>query len=138
MTEHDERAELLAIYRPALARLLREAAREGAGASLAAYVLSLREPTGYLIALGLQQRNRAIEPERVLRRALSTGERTPVLAGVLARSALAELLRSLAPATEEMADELERSAPDGMVRVLVAAGGRGEFLNLGEAQAQPG
>lgn len=137
MVEHGERAELLATYRPALARLVREAAHEGASASLAAYVLSLREPTGYLIALGLQQRNRALDPEPVLRRALNAGERTPVLAGVLSRSALAELLRSLAPATEEMADELERSAPGGSVRVLVAAGGRGEFLNLGEVP-QPG
>ncbi|WP_437587040.1 hypothetical protein [Sorangium sp. So ce1000] len=131
MSDHEERVELLADHRPELARLLQSLpARSGAPSSLTGYLLSLREPTGYLIAIGLQQRDPDLEPERTLRSALAAGERMPILAGVMARSALAEIIAPLAPVTRALAARLKRPAPSGTLRVVVAAAGGAEVFNV--------
>ncbi|WP_437324270.1 hypothetical protein [Sorangium sp. So ce381] len=131
MSDHEERAELLADHRPELARLLqRLPARSSASSPLAGYLLSLREPTGYLIAIGLQQRDPALEPERVLRSALAAGERAPMLVGVMARSAMAEIIAPLAPVTRAVAARLKRPAPSGTLRVVVAAAGGAELFTV--------
>ncbi|WP_437903649.1 hypothetical protein WME95_34655 [Sorangium sp. So ce327] len=131
MSDHDERAELLAEHRPELARLLQSLpARGSAPAPLTGYLLSLREPTGYLIAIGLQQRDPALEPERMLRAALAAGERAPMLVGVMARSAMAESIAPLAPVTRAVAARLKRPAPSGTLRVVVAAAGGAELFTV--------
>ncbi|WP_437753238.1 hypothetical protein [Sorangium sp. So ce1389] len=131
MSEHHERAELLDDHRPELARLLRsQPTRSGAAASLSGYLLSLREPTGYLIAIGLQQRDPSLEPERTLRSALAAGVRAPTLAGVMARSALAEIIAPLAPATRAVAAELKKPVSSGILRVIVAAAGGAELFTV--------
>ncbi|WP_437828236.1 hypothetical protein [Sorangium sp. So ce1153] len=131
MSEHNERAELLDDHRQELARLLRsQPTRSGTAASLSGYLLSLREPTGYLIAIGLQQRDPNLEPERTLRSALAAGVRAPTLAGVMARSALAEIIAPLAPVTRAVAAELKRPVSSGTLRVIVAAAGGAELFTV--------
>lgn len=129
MSDHEERAELLAEHRLELARLLRGLpAQSGAPSSLTGYLLSLREPTGYLIAIGLQQRDPDLEPERTLRSALAAGERTPILVGMMARSPLAEIIAPLSPVTRAVAARLKRPAPSATLRVVVAAAGGAELF----------
>lgn len=130
-SDHDERAELLDEHRPELGRLLRSLPpRGGAIASLSGYLLSLREPTGYLIAVGLQERDPDLEPERTLRSALASGVRAPVLAGVMPRSALAEIIAPLSPVTRAVAAELKRAVSSGTLRVVVAAAGGAELFTV--------
>ncbi|XYH95102.1 hypothetical protein ACMHYB_46055 [Sorangium sp. So ce1128] len=131
MSDHTEREELLDDHRPELARLLRsQLTRSGATASLSGYLLSLREPTGYLIAIGLQERDPNLEPERALRSALATGVRAPLLTGVMARSALAEIIAPLAPVTRAVAVELKKPVPSGTLRVVVAAASGAEVFTV--------
>ena len=130
MSEHNERAELLADHGPELARLLRSRPARSGAASLSGYLLSLREPTGYLIAIGLQQRDPNLEPERTLRSALAAGVRAPTLAGVMARSALAEIIAPLAPVTRAVAAELKKPVSSGTLRVIVAAAGGAELFTV--------
>ncbi|XXY52911.1 hypothetical protein WME91_17440 [Sorangium sp. So ce269] len=131
MSERTERAEVLDDHRSELGRLLRsQPTRSGAAAALSGYLLSLREPTGYLIAIGLQQRDPKLEPERILRSALAAGVRAPVLTGVMARSALADIIAPLAPVTRAVAAELKKPASSGTVRVIVAAAGGAELFTV--------
>ncbi|WP_437776399.1 hypothetical protein [Sorangium sp. So ce1097] len=130
-SEHDERAEVLEDHGAELARLLRAHPRRSASpSSLAGYLLALREPTGYLVAIGLQQRDPDLQPERTLRVALASGDRAPILAGVMARSALAEIIAPLAPVTRSAAAELRKAVPSGSLRVLIAAAGGAEVFTV--------
>ncbi|WP_437808813.1 hypothetical protein [Sorangium sp. So ce1078] len=138
-SEHDERAELLDDHRPELGRLLRGLPPRGAAvASLSGYLLSLREPTGYLVAIGLQERDPDLEPERTLRSALASGVRAPVLAGVMARSALAEIIAPLSPVTRSVAAEMKKAVPSGTLRVVVAAAGGAELFTVKVADLPDG
>ncbi|WP_438023636.1 hypothetical protein [Sorangium sp. So ce233] len=131
MSEHDERAEVLEDHRAELGRLLRShRRRSGAFSSLSGYLLSLREPTGYLVAVGLQQRDPGLQPERTLRSALAAGERAPILVGLMGRSALAEIIAPLAPVTRAVAAELRKPVPPGALRVLVAAAAGAELFTV--------
>ncbi|XXX74197.1 hypothetical protein WMF30_41790 [Sorangium sp. So ce134] len=129
-SDHDERAEVLDEHRPELGRLLRGAPPRSSAASLSGYLLSLREPTGYLIAIGLQERDPDLEPERTLRLALASGVRAPVLAGVMPRAALAEIIAPLSPVTQAVAAEMKKAVPSGTLRVVVAAAGGAELFTV--------
>ncbi|WP_437332988.1 hypothetical protein [Sorangium sp. So ce394] len=138
-SDHDERAELLDEHRPELGRLLRSMPpRRSAVASLSGYLLSLREPTGYLIAIGLQERDPDLEPERTLRSALASGVRAPVLAGVMSRSALAEIIAPLSPVTQAVAADMKRAVPSGTLRVVVAAAGGAELFTVKASELPAG
>ncbi|AUX46122.1 hypothetical protein SOCE26_076270 [Sorangium cellulosum] len=130
MTPHDERVEVLDEHRPVLVRLARETPRRGSISALSGYVLGLREPTGYLIAAGLQQRDAKLDPEGALRASLMSDESSPFLVGVVPRSALIDILGPLAPVTQPLAAELKKSIRREGMRVLVAAGGGAELFTL--------
>ncbi|WP_437731495.1 hypothetical protein [Sorangium sp. So ce1335] len=138
-SDHDERVEVLEDHRAELARLLRgHPRRSGSPSSLSGYLLSLREPTGYLVAIGLQQRDPGLQPEHTLRVALASGERAPILVGVMARSALADIIAPLAPVTRSVAAELRKAVPAGSVRVLVAVAGGAEVFTVKLSDLPPG
>jgi hypothetical protein len=130
-----ERASLLAAYRPALSRLVPSGAYAVPGGVLAAYVVILAEPTGYLLALGLRRRYGKPDPDAMLRAALQS-ERPflPILAGVLAAGLLADLLATLSPNLVELAAVLRRASATAeslrSLPVLVAAGGGAEIVQL--------
>ncbi|WP_437671638.1 hypothetical protein [Sorangium sp. So ce131] len=132
MTPHEERAQVLDEHRPAFARLVRETPRRGSISALSGYILGLREPTGYLIAAGLQQRDGRLDPEGALRASLTSRERSPFLVGVVPRSALVDVLGSLAPVMQPFAAELKKSMQRDLMRVLVATGGGAEVFTLGD------
>jgi hypothetical protein len=130
-----ERVLLLAAYRPALSHLALCGAHGVPGGALAAYVVTLVEPTGYLLALGLRRRYGKPDPDAMLRAALQS-ERPyfPILAGALAASSLADLLATLSPNLVELAGVLRRAmATEELPRplpVLVAAGGGTEIVQI--------
>jgi hypothetical protein len=132
-----DRAALFAAHRPLLAHLLHEAVRAGHSGSICAYTVTLTEPTGYLVALGLQRRHGGLDPDLWLRSAMDAGACATILVGVVAPSALAEVLRALVPAARQLAAALEASsaASDGTgePHALVAAGGGAELFPLAAA-----
>jgi hypothetical protein len=129
VSNHDVRTGLLKAHRAALRRLLHNVARRRATGAFTAYALTLTQPTGYLIAAGLQRRYGTPDPDRWIRAAVSTGGRARVVLGVVERSALVEILATLAPATQRLAIELRRAAAPPP-RVLVTGGGGAEFFTL--------
>lgn len=132
---HIARVELLAEYRPVLARLLEEARQSLPDEVLVGYVAKVLEPNGFMLAVGLQHRYGEPDPEEIVRRALQC-ELTapPVLAGIVPRDAFAELLSMLTPSLSELAaffgDLGERRAPGAPLRVLVAAGRDVDVLSV--------
>lgn len=132
---HAARVELLAAYRPVLERLLREARQSRLEGALAGYVAMLLEPSGYILAVGLQRRYGEPNPEELLRQSLE-GELTsaPVLAGIVLQDALAELLAELTPNLIELVPQLGDPGaprePAPPLRVLVAAGRGAEILSI--------
>jgi hypothetical protein len=131
-----DRAALFAAHRALLARLLGEAAPGAPLGALCAYAVTLTEPTGYLVAVGLQQGHGGLDPDPLIRAAMDAGARATVLVGVVARSTLAEVLTALVPAARRLAATLQASAPAGAPRVLVATGGGAELFAL--VAAAPG
>lgn len=137
-----DRAGLLAAHRPVIEHLLRDPTREQSAGALCGYVVTLTEPTGYLIAVGLAQRHGELDPDPVIRAAVNAGACAPILIGIVARAALAAVLVGLAPATRQIALALE--APDASpeqdaaraLRVVVAAGGGAELFFLTDSSAR--
>jgi hypothetical protein len=127
-----DRATLLAAYRPTLARLIRGAGGERIRAEVAAYVVTLMGPTGYLLAVALQGRYGRPDPDAILRCALEAEHPyAPVLFGVTSRAMLARLLDGLSPRLSEIAAELRRprTSPP-RISALVAASGVAKIVAL--------
>jgi hypothetical protein len=127
-----DRATLLAAYRPTLAQLVRRADRERAGVEIAMYVVALMRPTGYLLAVALQERYGRPDPDALLRRALEAEHPyAPVLLGVISRAMLAQLLDGISPRLTQIAAELRRlRVPRPRVPTLVAVSGIAEIVAL--------
>lgn len=119
------RRGLLAAWRPALARLLEEGRRALPGEALVGWLVTVREPSGYLLAAGLQRRFGHRSPEEILLPALA-GETPPeaLLAGVGPARELVELLGELSPNLAALAARLRDGDPP---RVIVAACGGAEL-----------
>jgi hypothetical protein len=127
-----ERAALLAAYRPMLAPLVRRIRRRRAGVEVAAYVVTLMEPTGYLLAVALQGRYGEPDPDAIVRYVLEAERpHAPVLFGVTSRAVLARLLDGLSPRLSEIAAQLRRRGPARLLTpALVAASGAAELVPL--------
>lgn len=127
-----DRATLLATCRPTLARLLHRADQGRLGPYLAAYVISVCEPTGYMVALALQRRYGRPDPDSLLRLWLEADRpQPPILFGVTSRRILAELLEDLSPRLGELAAELRRAGRSrSSAPVLVAASGGAEIVPI--------
>jgi len=132
---HADRAALLAELSPTLAALHEEARRCQPGEPLAGWLLTVREPSGYMLAAGLQRRFGRPSPEEILLPALQG--RTPpraLLVGVGRARALAEVLEGLTPHLSALAPALRRveppGAPSAPLPIVVAACGAAELLHL--------
>lgn len=130
------RRGLLAAWRPVLARLLEDGRRGLPGEALVGWLVTVREPSGYLIAAGLQRRFGHRSPEEILLPALA-GQTPPeaLLAGVGPARELAELLGDLArpaPGLAGLAAGLRAGGPPGarQLPVIVAACGGAELYPL--------
>jgi hypothetical protein len=91
-----------------------------------------------MLAIGLQRRHGHPDPDVVLRRALTLAcPDQPVLLGVSPRRAFADFLEELSPRLAELGGELHRRSPrsagQGSIQVLVAAGGGAEIVPLNAA-----
>jgi hypothetical protein len=127
-----DRATLLAAYRSTLERAIRQAGKGRLGTDLAAYLVTLRAPTGYMLAVAVQRRYGQPDPDRILRHSLeSDRRRVPVLFGVTSRQTLAELLEELPPRLRAIAEELRRDEGSASaIPVLVGASGGAELVRL--------
>jgi hypothetical protein len=127
-----DRATLLAAYRPTLEGAIRHAGKGRLGSDLAAYLVTLRAPTGYMLAVAVQRRYGRPDPDRILRLSLESERRqAPILFGVTSRRTLAELLEDLPPRLCAIAAELRQG--EGLassIPVLVAASGGAELVRI--------
>jgi len=127
-----DRATLLAAYRSMLEGAIRHTGKGRLGTDLAAYLVTLRAPTGYMLAVAVQRRYGQPDPDRILRLSLESDRRQiPVLFGVTSRQTLAELLEELPPRPRAIAEELRRGEGSASsIPVLVAASGGAELVRL--------
>ncbi|EYF01172.1 hypothetical protein [Chondromyces apiculatus] len=134
---HAERITLLTAQRPALLRLVQEARQGHPDEDLAAYLATVREPSGYLLAVALKRRFGHPDPETVLRHALlGQGPSHAFVAGITTATTLAEVLGTLSPNLVTLSDQLRGThppdAPGTPLRVLVAARGGAEIFAIPE------
>ena len=131
---HAVRVALLTEQRPTLSRLLQEARRARPGEALAGYLLTVREPSGYLLVAGLRRRFGHPDPDEILAMALSGEAPRGLVAGVAPAEVLADILAELSPNLAALADELRGGDPPGApgspLRVIVAASEGASVITL--------
>ncbi|AKT42922.1 hypothetical protein [Chondromyces crocatus] len=134
-----ERIALLAAERPALLRMIQKARCEQPDKVIVAYLITVREPSGYLLAIALQRRLGHPGPELLLFRALSGhGPPQALMRGVVSATELVALLTDLSPNLSRLAADVpcseSSSPPIDTLSVLVAAGGGAEVFVIPAAE----